>query len=113
MRPKTIGKVTISSATGATIGAALATIIVWILARAGVDAADLQDPLTIILTAGLGVLGGYLVPPANDPGGFEDPDIDVDDQDDYTGPDAPADSTTVTETDATPVAADYQPSHSA
>ncbi|MGO1320988.1 MAG: hypothetical protein ACTII7_07865 [Galactobacter sp.] len=106
MQPKTIGKVTISSATGATIGAALATIIVWILARAGVDAADLQDPLTIILTAGLGVLGGYVVPPANDPGTVDDPTITVDDGDEYTGPDAG-------ETDDTPVPADYEPRHSA
>ena len=59
---RTIGKVTTASATGGGVGAALAAIIVWLLNQAGVEASAIESAISVVLSAGLAVLGGYLVP---------------------------------------------------
>ena len=57
-----IGKVTAAATGGSTLGAALAQIIVWVGTQNGADMSDIESALTIVLTAVLGVVGGYLVP---------------------------------------------------
>ena len=62
MATRSIGKVTTASATGAGVGAAIAAIIVWALNLAGVDAQAIEAAISVVLTAGIALLGGYLVP---------------------------------------------------
>lgn len=63
MASRTVGKVTTASATGGGVGAAIAAIIVWALNQAGVDAGGIEAAISVVLSAGLAVLGGYLVKP--------------------------------------------------
>lgn len=67
MAARTIGKVTTASATGGGVGAALAAIIVWLLNQAGIDANGIEAAISVVLSAGLAVLGGWLVKPDDDP----------------------------------------------
>lgn len=62
MAERKVGRVTTAAATGGGVGAALATIIVWLLHQAGVDADMIEGAISVVLSAGLAVLGGYLVP---------------------------------------------------
>jgi hypothetical protein len=117
MRTRTIGKVTTASATGGAVGAALAGIIVWVLERAGVDARELEAPITVVLTALLGLLGGWAVPAPNeedlgeDDGAPEDPE-QVENVADYYDP--ATDTETNPEQNAPVEDADpYEPRHSA
>lgn len=63
MASRTVGKVTTASATGGGVGAALAAIIVWALNQAGVDAGGIEAAISVVLSAGLAIVGGYLVKP--------------------------------------------------
>lgn len=63
MASRTVGKVTTASATGGGVGAALAAIIVWGLNQAGVDAGAIEAAISVVLSAGLAIVGGYLVKP--------------------------------------------------
>lgn len=63
MANRTIGKVTTASAAGGGVGAALAAIIVWGLNQAGVDAGTIEAAISVVLSAGLATLAGYLVKP--------------------------------------------------
>lgn len=62
---RTIGPVTIGAASGATVGASAAQITVWLLAQQGIDASPVEGALTVLATAVLGIVGGYLVRPAS------------------------------------------------
>lgn len=59
MAARKVGPVTVAAAGGGTVGAALSDVIVW----AYPPAEPIGAALTIILTAALGVLGGWLVKP--------------------------------------------------
>ena len=63
MASRTVGKVTTASATGGGVGAALAAIIVWALNQAGIDAGGIEAAISVVLSAGLAIVGGYLVKP--------------------------------------------------
>ena len=54
--------VTASATGGATVGNALAQIIVWGGEQAGWSMGGIEVAISVVLTAALGVLGGYLVP---------------------------------------------------
>lgn len=58
-QPRIIGPVTAAAATGGTVGAAIAEIIVWFHP----PAAEIRAALTILLTAALSLIGGWLVKP--------------------------------------------------
>lgn len=62
---RTVGPVTLAATAGGTTGAAIAQIIVWLLAQNGIDANPISAALTVVLSAALGIVGGYLVPPAS------------------------------------------------
>ena len=62
MATRSIGKVTTAAASGGAVGAALAGILVWLLTQWGIDAGQIEAAISVVLTAGLGLLGGYLVP---------------------------------------------------
>lgn len=59
MAERTIGKVTTASASGGAIGASLAQILVHLVP----SLSPVETAITVILTAVLGLMGGYLVPP--------------------------------------------------
>lgn len=63
--------VTASATGGATVGNALAQIIVWLAEQAGADMTRIETALSVVLTAALGVLGGYLVPSTRSKGRYE------------------------------------------
>lgn len=65
---RSIGKVTTASASGGAIGAALAQILVHLVPYLS----PVEAAITVILTAGIALLGGYLVPPAPVPVEVED-----------------------------------------
>lgn len=85
MPNRKVGKVTTASATGGAVGAALSAILIWLLAQAGIEASEIEAPLTVVLTAGLAILGGYVVPPEDENGTGDVLDdfanLDVDDMD--------------------------------
>ena len=62
IQKRSVGGVTTASATGGGLGAALAQLVIHIFPyMEGTEAA-----LSVILTVLVGLLGGYLVPPAQD-----------------------------------------------
>ncbi|ALQ31832.1 hypothetical protein AA310_01825 [Arthrobacter sp. YC-RL1] len=60
---RTVGPVTVAAGGGSVVGYAAATVIVWILAQLGVDAAEIEDAIAVLLTVAGTVLGGWLVKP--------------------------------------------------
>lgn len=48
---------------GYTVGTALATILVWVLAQVGVDAQDISEPLGYVIQAAGVAFGGWAAPP--------------------------------------------------
>jgi len=59
-----VGLVTGAATGGAGAGYALAVIVVWLLTMAGVAVPDnVSDAIGLLFTIGLGLLGGWLVPP--------------------------------------------------
>lgn len=57
---RTVGPVTTAAAGGSALGTALAALAVRGLNLAGIDAAAVEVSLSIVITAGLATLGGYL-----------------------------------------------------
>lgn len=60
---RSVGPVTVAAGGGSVVGYAAATVIVWILAQLGVDAAEIEDAIAVLLTVAGTVLGGWLVKP--------------------------------------------------
>lgn len=58
-----VGAVTTAAAAGSGAGYAAAKIIVWALSLASIEAAEIVEPLGLVLTVGGAVLGGYLKRP--------------------------------------------------
>lgn len=59
MANRSIGKVSTAAASGGAIGAAFAQILVHLVP----SLSPVEAAITVILTAGIALLGGYLVPP--------------------------------------------------
>jgi len=58
------GIVTLAATAGGTVGGSLALIAVWLLSLAGVPVPDnVADAFTILATAVVSILGGWIVPP--------------------------------------------------
>ena len=62
MANRSIGKVSTAAASGGAIGAAFAQILVHLVPYLS----PVEAAITVILTAGIALLGGYLVPPIED-----------------------------------------------
>jgi len=60
---RSVGPVTVAAGGGSVVGYAASTVIVWFLAQLGVDAAEIEDALAVLLTVAGTVLGGWLVKP--------------------------------------------------
>lgn len=69
MTKRKVGKVSLASGGGAGAGYAAAQVIVWALAQWSIDAAEIVEPLGLLLTVAGALLGGYLVKPRDDEGG--------------------------------------------
>lgn len=69
MTKRKVGKVSLASGGGAGAGYAAAQVIVWALAQWSIDAAEIVEPLGLLLTVAGALLGGYLVKPGGNDGG--------------------------------------------
>jgi hypothetical protein len=68
---RSVGIVTTAATGGATVGNALAQIIVWWAEQNQLDMSRIEVAISVVLTAGFGVLGGYLVPSNHAKGRYE------------------------------------------
>lgn len=59
---RSIGAVTAGATGGASVGYAVAEIIVWYAGERGVDMSSIEGAMGLVMVAALGLLGGYLVP---------------------------------------------------
>lgn len=60
---RAVGPVTVAAGGGTVVGYAAAKVLVWFLATLGVDAAEIEDALAVLLSVAGTVVGGWLVKP--------------------------------------------------
>ena len=78
-RKRTVGPVTAAASAGGGVGYAIADILVHFFPTLE----PISGPLGMMITVGLGIIFGYLVPPKD----YGEPD-QFDEPDDFHGPDA-------------------------
>ncbi|WLV27500.1 hypothetical protein [Pseudomonas phage Hadban] len=60
-----VGAVTVAAGAGSVAGYAAGSVLVWILAQLGLDAAEIEEPLGVLFTVAGTVFGGWLVKPGS------------------------------------------------